>query len=69
MSERQAKKHLRKMLAAYTPGSVLDLIASIYRESSDEARYAGDAVLYERCRQVERTLVVVGLGVDAVCPR
>jgi hypothetical protein len=69
MSEKQEKKHLRRMLTAYTPGSVLDLLATIYRDSAEDARYAGDLVQYEQCRMVERALVVVAHGVDAVCPR
>lgn len=69
MSDEHVRKQLRKMLAAYTPGSVLDIMAGIYREAAEEARIQNEATLYERCRNVERTLIVVGLGIDAACPR
>lgn len=69
MTEKKAKEQLRKMLASFTPGSVLNIMADIYGEAADEANHKNDAVQYERCRNVERTLIVVGLGIDAICPR
>ena len=69
MKEKTAKEQLRKMLASFTPGSVLDIMAGIYREAAEDASHESDAVLYERCKNVERALIVVGLGVDAACPR
>ena len=62
MTEQLAKKHLRKMLRSFTPGTVLHLLADIYRES---AAKSGD----ERLKRVEQTLFVVGLGIDAALPQ
>lgn len=67
MTEKEAKKHLRRMLASYSAGSILDLLGSIFRQFADEADE--DPILYERFKNVERCLMVVGHGVDAVCPR
>jgi hypothetical protein len=69
MTEQHVRKQLQKMLASFTPGSVLGIMAGIYREAAEEASKENDAILYERCKNVERTLVVVGMGIDAACPR
>lgn len=69
VKERDAKKVLRKMLKSLTAGSVLHLLADLYREDAEEAERAEDAVAYERYKTVECALFVVGLGVDAACPR
>ncbi len=69
MKEAEAKKVLRKMLKNLTAGSVLHLLADLYREDAEEAERVEDAVAYEQCKQVEATLYVVGLGVDGASPR
>lgn len=63
MTEAEARGHLRDMLASFTAGSVLMLLAELYR---DEAGKAGAADEY---RRAEATLFVVALGIDAVRPR
>lgn len=65
MTEGEAKDRLTEMLDDLTVGSILHLLAEIFGE---EAASANDAKHVERCRQVERTLVVVGLGLDAALP-
>ncbi len=62
MNEEKAKKHLRKMLRSFTPGTILHLLADIHRAS---AAKSGD----ERLKRVEETLFVVGLGIDAALPQ
>jgi len=64
MTEAQAKKQLSEMLDNLTVGSILHLLAEIVAEeaSADDDQHAG------RCRQVEHTLIVVGLGLDAILP-
>jgi hypothetical protein len=69
VKEKEAKKALRKMLKTFTPGSILHLLAGLYREDAEEASRIEDALAYERFKTVECTLFVVGLGVDAACPR
>ena len=68
MSERQAKFELNKLLRQFTPGSILHLLADLHGELAAEARQQDDAVVYEQCRQVQHTLIVVGMGVDAAKP-
>ncbi len=69
MSEKQAKKQLRKMLDTFTAGTVLHLLGEVFRDHAEKARKAGDATAIEQCRNVEATLFVVGLGIDAARPR
>lgn len=69
MKEQQAKKHLRAMLRDLTPGSILHLLADLFREDAEKAKCYEDSSAYEQCKQVECTLYVVGLGIDAAYPR
>ena len=69
MNEAQAKKALRKMLKSYTPGSILHLLADLFREDAEEANQHEDLLAFEACKQIECTLYVVGLGIDSVSPR
>jgi hypothetical protein len=68
MTEDAARKHLMRMLKRFTPGSVLHLLSDIYRTTAEEARQDNDARKHGRCKSVEQTLFVVGLGIDASCP-
>ena len=69
MKEREAKKALRKMLRRFTVGSVLHLLADLYREDAEEASRVEDVAAYERLKTVECALFVIGIGVDGACPR
>lgn len=69
MTEEQAKRHLERMLDSYKAGSILHLLAEIFRDAAAEARRANDTAAYRRCKGVEHALFVVGLGIDAACPR
>jgi hypothetical protein len=69
MKEAAARKHLRRMLRDFTPGSILHLLAGLFAEDAEEARRQNDPLAYERCKSVEAALLVVGIGVDAACPR
>jgi hypothetical protein len=69
MREEQARKHPEKMLRSFTPGSVLNLLADLYRQEAEETRRANNMTRYRQCRLVESTLIVVGMGLDAACPR
>ena len=66
MREDLAKKHLRTMLRSFSPGSVLHLLADLYRESAARAPRKKDA---ERFKRIEETLFVVGLGIEAAISR
>jgi len=66
MTEKQAKKQLRKMLADFTPGTVLHFLGEIFEQRAEQTN---DPSAAERCKNVECTLFVVGLGIDAACPR
>jgi hypothetical protein len=69
MREKQAKKQLEKMLRSFTLGSVLNLLEDLYRQEAKEARRENNVTRYRQCRLVESTLIVVGMGLDAACPR
>lgn len=69
MRENKAKQQLGRMLRSYTAGSILGLLAELFKESAEEARRDNDAVAYEQRKLAEHTLIVVGLGIDAICPR
>jgi len=60
---------LRRMLGTLTAGSVLHLLAELFAEQAEAARRVGDDLTAGRCENAEATLFVVGLGVDAACPR
>lgn len=69
MNEKKAKKQLRRMLDAFTAGTVLHLLAELFRDDADEARQDGDSNAEQQSRNAEAALYVVGLGIDAICPR
>lgn len=69
MTEKQAKKMLRKMRDHFTVGTILHFLSEIFRELADEARQDNDQSAFERHKNVESALFVTGLGVDAACPR
>lgn len=68
MTESQAKKQLSTLLETYTTGSVLHLLADLYGQEAEEARKEDDAGKFERSKQLEHALFVMGLGIDAANP-
>ncbi len=68
MDEHQARQQLAMLLDTYTPGSVLHLLADLYRNSAEAARQSDDVVAFDRYKMTEHVLFVVGLGVDAANP-
>ncbi len=68
MNEEQARQQLAQLLETYTPGSLLHLLADLYRFSAEEARQSDDVVTFERSEMTEHVLFVVGLGIDAANP-
>ncbi|WP_417384187.1 hypothetical protein [Gimesia sp.] len=68
MSDDQAKDLLTEILGHYTTGSVLHLLAELYRESAEDSRQDGDELACDRFKIIEQALYVVGLGVDATNP-
>ena len=69
MNEKKAKRQLQRMLDAFTAGTVLHLLGEVFREDAQAARRAGDDLAARQCSNVEATLFVVGLGIDAARPR
>lgn len=69
MTEKQTKENLREALVTLTAGSILHLMAEVFRDEAEEARLAGDVQAYRQNRNVEATLFVVGLGIDSARPR
>jgi hypothetical protein len=69
VTENDAKEQLRQMLGTLTAGSVLHLLAEVFREDAEAARQDGDDLATEECERVDATLFVVGLGIDAARPR
>lgn len=68
MTEKKVKRLFRRMLDAFTPGTVLHLLAEVFHEQAEEAHQAGDDLAAGQCRSVEGALFVVGLGIDAARP-
>ena len=69
MREKKARRQLRKMLKDFTGGSVLDLLAEAYLDAAEEASRRGDTTATEQFTMAHNALVVVGHGIDAICPR
>ncbi len=69
MTENQARTQLRRVLRTLTAGSVLHLLAELLAEQAEAARRSRDGRAAERCENAAATLFVVGLGIDAACPR
>lgn len=68
MNEGEAKERLIEMLDAFTPGSILHLLAEIIALHAVDAHTAKDDQVSEQCRLVEHTLIVLGMGIDAAMP-
>lgn len=68
MTDEMAKKQLRRMLKSFTSGSVLHLLGEVFEDMAGRAAQGNEA-RHEQYRAVASTLFVVGLGIDAVCPR
>jgi hypothetical protein len=69
VTEDAAKQQLREMLDTLTAGSVLHLLAEVFREDAEVARRTGDDLAAAECERVDAALFVVGLGIDAAHPR
>jgi len=69
MTEREAQRQLRRMLRAFTPGSVLHLLAEAFRAHAEQYRGDDDARVRQQCDLADAVLFVVGLGLDAACPQ
>ncbi len=69
MTEAEAKKQLRQMLGSLTLGSLLHLLSELFGESAKRAQRKGDVKAQKQAQDVAAALFVVGLGVDAACPR
>ena len=57
------------MLRERTPGSVLHLLSELFAESAERSLHDGNVRAERQAHEVAATLFVVGLGVDAACPR
>jgi len=57
------------MVGSFTQGSVLHLLGEVVEEMAEEAAQTGDEVRQDQCLSVAATLFIVGLGIDAACPR
>jgi hypothetical protein len=69
VTEKKAKRQLRKMLDAFTGGTLLHFLADVFGEDAAEAGRAGDRTAERQGRTVEAAPFVVGLGIDAARPR
>ena len=69
MTEAEARRRLREMLRSMTAGSVLHLLSGLFAASAGRARRTAGDTAEKQAREAAATLFVVGLGVDAVCPR
>jgi len=64
MKADEAKRHLTDMLAAFTAGSVLHLLAEVLREVAEAGDL--DAEVAESLRDAVGTLFVVGVGIVGI---
>ena len=69
MTENQARTQLRRTLRTLTAGSVLHLLGEVLAERAEAARRNRDGQTAKQCENAAATLFVVGLGIDAACPR
>jgi hypothetical protein len=69
VTEKRAKKQLRRMLDDFSAGTLLHFLADLCQDDAEEAREAGDDLAAGQCQRVEATLFVVGMGIDAARPR
>lgn len=63
MDEVQAKQLLADLLARFTAGSILHLLAEVLRDAADDQPSVADPL-----RDVLGALFVLGVGLDAVLP-
>jgi hypothetical protein len=63
VDEAQAKQLLGDMLARFTAGSLLHLLAEVLRDQSDDQPAVTDPL-----RDAVRALFVLDLGIDSVLP-
>lgn len=59
MTEKKAKRELRRMLDDFTTGTLLHFLDDLFR----------DDLAAGQCQRAEATLFVVGMGIDAARPR
>ena len=64
MNESQAKQQLADMLARFTAGSILHLLAEVLKDSADEP----DEAAAEAMRDAIGALFVLGIGLNAIWP-
>lgn len=69
MTDEAARRQLKKIMKSFTGGSVLHLLGEVYEEMAEQTRRDGDETRTDQCRTVATTLFVLGLGIDAACPR
>ena len=69
MNETEVKRLLRRMLLSLTPGSILHALSDLYHDKAERAARQGDERRRQQCQSVATALFVVGLGIDAACPR
>ena len=68
LTDEQAKQRLIELLRSNTAGSILHLLAQVYQDLTKKAKANGFDQRVEQLTLVEATLIVVGYGVDVVCP-
>ena len=69
MTEAEAKRLLRRMLLSLTPGSILHALSDVYHDEAERAGRKGAERRRQQCQSAATALFVMGLGVDAACPR
>jgi hypothetical protein len=69
MTENEVKRLLRGMLLSLTPGSILHALSDVYHAAAERAGRKGDERRRQQCQSVATALFVMGLGIDAACPR
>jgi hypothetical protein len=57
------------MLQSFTAGSILHLLAEAFRAHTEQHQADDDPRIKHQCNLADTVLFVVGLGLDAACPR
>lgn len=69
MTEAEAKRNLKDMLASFRAGSILHLLAEVVRDAETSRLGGLDEVAEQRVREAEAFLWIAGYGLMAALPR
>ena len=69
MTEWETQRQLRRMPNNFTLGSILHLLAEAFRVHVEQAQADNNPRITHQCDLADSMLFVIGMGIDAACPR